>query len=256
MWSKAYSPNRKMPMLTKFPISKRPIISIGQTFGCLTSICLPYHIEDVKLGKHRRQHVDCICKCGKTKTKIRCDLLKRDIPRTFCSTDCKFHDASLPRDVPESSKLCKVGDVYGNFTILKEAFYHKEKGDINRAKYVEAECKCGKIKIYREDKIVNGKYKSCGCVWESKEVKTRSWSHIEKTYGLSKDDFYKILESQNGVCKICKCTQGSSKSDFLYVDHCHNTQKVRGLLCDKCNRGLGFFNEDITLFASAIEYLT
>lgn len=58
--------------------------------------------------------------------------------------------------------------------------------------------------------------------------------------------------SQNGCCKICKSKENEK---FLSVDHCHKTNKFRGLLCQKCNTGLGLFNDDQKLLLIAIEYL-
>ncbi len=65
-------------------------------------------------------------------------------------------------------------------------------------------------------------------------------------YGI---DYTRLLELQNGVCAICKA------SDNLQVDHCHVTQKVRGLLCGNCNTGLGMFKDSKTSLVRAIEYL-
>lgn len=63
------------------------------------------------------------------------------------------------------------------------------------------------------------------------------------TYGVCKEDI--------GVeaCMICGSTQR------LCIDHCHNTSVVRGILCSKCNTGLGMFNDNIDALYSAIEYL-
>jgi len=57
---------------------------------------------------------------------------------------------------------------------------------------------------------------------------------------------------QNGVCAICS---GVSKNKSLAVDHNHVTGIVRGLLCDRCNRGLGNFQDSPKYFRRALEYL-
>jgi hypothetical protein len=77
-------------------------------------------------------------------------------------------------------------------------------------------------------------------------------------YGIDFTDYTKIFNKQNGCCKICnkhisEVNKGHKKS--LCVDHCHDTNIVRGLLCDKCNRGLGLFNDNIEILKKAIEYL-
>jgi hypothetical protein len=73
-------------------------------------------------------------------------------------------------------------------------------------------------------------------------------------YGLSVNDFDTLMESQNNCCAICKKTCITGRS--LSIDHDHNTNKVRGLLCIKCNQGLGFFNDSIDLLQGAMIYLT
>lgn len=73
-------------------------------------------------------------------------------------------------------------------------------------------------------------------------------------YGISADGYQQMLEQQGGQCAICK-TDGLAGSRRLYVDHCHQTGVVRGLLCQKCNSGLGFFRDDSRLVAQALAYL-
>ena len=63
-----------------------------------------------------------------------------------------------------------------------------------------------------------------------------------------------MLEAQNGRCKICG-TDTPMGTGAFHVDHCHMTNKVRGLLCHKCNVGLGHFNDNISLLSTAILYL-
>lgn len=68
-------------------------------------------------------------------------------------------------------------------------------------------------------------------------------------YGLTIDEIEKIKVKQNYLCLICK------KERKLCVDHCHNTGKVRGLLCGSCNRALGLMNDDKNIIKKAYEYL-
>ncbi len=74
----------------------------------------------------------------------------------------------------------------------------------------------------------------------------------KQLYGLSREDVHEMFEAQNGCCAICRIPFSEFK---MYVDHDHKTQKVRGLLCPRCNNVIGFVNDDQELLNSAIEYL-
>ena len=83
---------------------------------------------------------------------------------------------------------------------------------------------------------------------------------LKTRYGLSLEDYYGLYKSQSGKCAICNNPESAvhnltKKIITLAVDHCHKTKKVRGLLCQDCNRGLGKFNDDISRMEKAIEYL-
>lgn len=62
---------------------------------------------------------------------------------------------------------------------------------------------------------------------------------LKKLYGLTPEDFNRMFAEQEGRCAICKIHQSELKS-ILYIDHCHETGKIRGLLCPTCNAGVGF----------------
>jgi Recombination endonuclease VII len=72
-----------------------------------------------------------------------------------------------------------------------------------------------------------------------------------KKYKLTQDDYDRMVAEQQGCCAICH-----SKPPVLAIDHDHETGAVRGLLCHKCNIGIGFLRDDIDLLYSAIQYLT
>jgi len=64
-----------------------------------------------------------------------------------------------------------------------------------------------------------------------------------------------MLEQQKGKCAICGSTDSNHNSATFCVDHCHSTNKVRGLLCVNCNAGIGSLKESPELFNNALNYL-
>lgn len=77
------------------------------------------------------------------------------------------------------------------------------------------------------------------------------------SYGLTPETYQELSESQDHVCAICGSPYGlESQKHPLYVDHCHETGKVRGLLCSHCNAGLGHFRDNPELLMEAARYLT
>lgn len=78
-----------------------------------------------------------------------------------------------------------------------------------------------------------------------------------KTYGLTEIQYQAMLAAQDGKCAICGSAHGlASKMYPLYVDHCHATGRVRGLLCQRCNAGLGMFQDRKDLIDKAALYLS
>jgi hypothetical protein len=59
-----------------------------------------------------------------------------------------------------------------------------------------------------------------------------------RKYGIDGQQFSSLVERQKGLCKICKGSLGEGR--YTHVDHCHNTGKVRGILCHTCNTKLGW----------------
>lgn len=95
-----------------------------------------------------------------------------------------------------------------------------------------------------------------------REKNPEKWARIQRSskmnikYGITLDEYDAMLDSQNGHCAICPATDPGRKGrSFLYVDHCHETGEVRGLLCGNCNDGLGRFRDDPALLRGAIAYL-
>ena len=76
--------------------------------------------------------------------------------------------------------------------------------------------------------------------------------HLAK-YGLTESQYDRMLEEQNWVCAICH--QLPKKNNVLFVDHCHRSQRVRKLLCHKCNALIGLAKESTQTLLNAAEYL-
>lgn len=94
----------------------------------------------------------------------------------------------------------------------------------------------------------------------SKLAKRSRASHLKKAYGLELEDYEALVALQRGKCFICGSTDpGGKVSRYMEsrfaVDHCHETGKLRGLLCKSCNQGLGLFKDNIASLERAILYL-
>lgn len=78
--------------------------------------------------------------------------------------------------------------------------------------------------------------------------------HLKTRYGITLSEFNDLLVTQGNECAICKGKVNTAGRSFS-VDHCHTTGKVRGLLCNHCNFGLGSFFDSATLLRLAADYL-
>lgn len=81
---------------------------------------------------------------------------------------------------------------------------------------------------------------------------------LRTKYGLSWEQYEQMYNDQQGRCKICKNYAElwpEKRSHGLYVDHCHSTGKIRGLLCHYCNLGLGHFKDNPEFLLEAERYL-
>lgn len=125
--------------------------------------------------------------------------------------------------------LCKQSKLFAEF------YWRKDKG------LYTARCRKCLVKPYDANKWKKW--------YETRGREKAFYSNIKKNYGLSADQYKKLLEANSGKCRICDSTQD------LCVDHSHSTLKVRGLLCRKCNAGLGQFRDSKELLLKAASYL-
>jgi hypothetical protein len=84
-------------------------------------------------------------------------------------------------------------------------------------------------------------------------------SHLKSKYNLTLEDLHRMFENQEGLCFICSsqlclCDTKNCPTRAC-IDHDHSTNKIRGLLCKRCNRLLGIMNDSPTLLRNAVGYL-
>ena len=95
---------------------------------------------------------------------------------------------------------------------------------------------------------------------EERREYAAAW-HRNKSYGMTQDDYYGFWNTQRGKCYICKIDlkrpspRNGQCLQTVAVDHCHETGKVRALLCNGCNKGLGMFKDNLDNLKSAVLYL-
>lgn len=80
-------------------------------------------------------------------------------------------------------------------------------------------------------------------------------AHLKKKFNISLNEYNRLSELQNHTCAICGQKEEYYRNRVLCVDHNHNTNNIRGLLCNTCNRALGLFKEDKNNLQNAIKYL-
>jgi hypothetical protein len=81
------------------------------------------------------------------------------------------------------------------------------------------------------------------------------FSKIRQKYGLTKDRYYELLYKQNHRCAICYEVFDETQTHGIHIDHCHQTNVVRGALCGPCNVFLGWIEPKQALIDNCLFYL-
>lgn len=122
--------------------------------------------------------------------------------------------------------------------------------DKSRVDGLYVNCKSCKNQINRKSEERNRYHKE---YYEKRKLTWRK-ANLKKKYNLTLEQYSEMLQKQDNKCAICGIDRKDCKKDHA-VDHCHTTGKIRGLLCENCNRALGKFKDSTDLLHKAIEYL-
>ena len=114
--------------------------------------------------------------------------------------------------------------------------------------------KCGIEKPSSEFELGRNACKECRKEYHKTNQVARRWKYQNK-YGITLEDYDEMLNQQNGCCAICGSNDPGGPGKRFVVDHNHQTKEVRGLLCNSCNRALGYFQDSPSILSKALNYL-
>lgn len=206
------------------------------------------------------------------------------VARKLCSTHYDQQHRGLPLTpvVPYEPKTCRGPECdriakYRNGLCERHYQQNAQRGEMwvigtrrQRGREPVFRCLsegCGSDLIYREGRCyehvleVNGECWLDWCLKPSASKKTglcmthqHQHRHMIHRFGIGWPERLRMSAEHEGKCAICG-EEEQLPGRPLHVDHCHDTQRVRGLLCGHCNRGLGSFRDDPDRLANAIKYL-
>lgn len=157
-------------------------------------------------------------------------MILSPIPLNIAGKVCYMRVCSL-------CKESKALDSFGKSNLCKEGHHYR--------------CKVCLAKRSAEWRKQNPAYTTEYATKNKTKLKQdNKYYYLQKLYGLSKEDYRRLLEQQGSLCKIC-----SVLLHRPHVDHCHATGKVRGLLCGNCNTALGLVKENEVTLTKMIAYL-
>lgn len=248
--------------MTKAPCSQpgceRPVVAKG--------LCAShYYTKRNSEARAAKRAEDRPCRtCGGS-------LAGRRPNAVYCSDKCKYDalDADRRADVEQRRKgrtCVQCGGPIPESTSMKARTCSKKCGvDYQNAIRQQAivalrearQCDyCGTA--MPAEKRLGSRFCSEAC---KKAVQDARWReqhpHYNRMYlyGLGAAEYEAMLLEQNNACAICETEEWGGKHGVPHVDHCHDTKKVRGLLCDSCNAGLGRFKDRADVLRRAAAYL-
>lgn len=209
--------------------------------------------SDTEGKKVRKERVETTClECGKVELRLPCYA-----NRKFCDRKCAATYNNRKKSVGREARTCPVCET--SFEVRpreKKVCCSFECAAEHKKTTVTKVCvECGESYERSADRADYSKWCSSKC--------RASGTTIYGMKPMADEEFAELYEKQGGKCAICgetssytvSRTEGKATEVKLVRDHCHEKMEWRGLLCIKCNTGLGMFGDDIETMTKAIAYI-
>ena len=204
---------------------KRKVSGWSRGNSEVQNVLVPYEIFTKKINTIKRKTIQqgvCVI-CGKIFTPQ-----KKNGRYITCSNECA------------KSRMSQVAKEWNR------KIYNKDKINKNKERQErKAKQLLNETDIQKEARL--NKERERGFRRRVSQREGRLW----RTYKITTEEYEAMLKKQNNQCAICNKTIDKN----LCIDHDHKSGIIRGLLCGKCNQGIGLLNEDISTFKRAIRYL-
>ena len=177
---------------------------------------------------------------------------KKQIPEKLRNDVIVKYEAGA--SVAALSRLFDLSTYYVQCILQETKTPVRQRGMVSESRRICAGCREEKdlSEFVKHRSLPNGVLSYCKPCHTKAYWKKGRGQYLDRAYGISEDEYGNLLTKQGGVCGICK---NSNNGNSFHVDHCHATNEVRGLLCVKCNHGIGLFMDSIEYLKSAILYL-
>jgi hypothetical protein len=198
----------------------------------------------VAFNRHARRADGCSVYCRDCKKELSDDYYKRVEQLHVSEKECTICHVVKPVSAFLKSRYRKYGIHSGCYEC--EIAARKKNGC--RKTVTEKKCsKCGELKQSSQFTTNKSRPDGLSC-WCKACARVAA---LKETYGITVQEYERMFMAQGGLCAIC----GKPSLRKLHVDHCHSKGTIRGLLCRKCNKGIGFLDDNIQSLKNAVKYL-